>query len=50
MSELTIADLSNLFAWIVDAQSFLPLSDGAKETVDKLIEIQKELLKQKQDE
>lgn len=41
MEELTQDDLSALFAWIVDAQEFLPLSDGAKMAIDKLIEIQR---------
>lgn len=45
MPELTNDELSALFAWIVDAQSFIPLSDSAKTAVDKLIEYQQELLK-----
>jgi hypothetical protein len=44
MPELTISDLSALFAWIVDAQEFLALSDGAKVAVDKLIEQQQALM------
>lgn len=47
MPELTIEELSVLFAWIVDAQAFLPLSEAAKLTVDKLI-VYQEKLKEKQ--
>ena len=43
MPELTSDELSALFAWIVDAQSFLPLSEGAKAVVDKLIAHQEKL-------
>jgi hypothetical protein len=49
MPELTLDDLSALFAWIVDAQGFLPLSEGAKSAVDKLIEQQEQLKEQKAD-
>lgn len=40
MPELTLDELSALFAWIVDAQGLLPLSEAAKPVVDKLIEYQ----------
>jgi len=45
MPELTPDELSALFAWIVDAQAFLPLSEAAKPAVDKLIAYQQELKK-----
>lgn len=48
MPELTPDELSALFAWIVDAQAFLPLSEAAKPTVDKLVAYQ-ETLKQKEE-
>lgn len=40
--ELTVDELSALFAWVVDAQEFVPLSEEAKATVDKLIVYQQQ--------
>ena len=48
MPELTLDDLSALFAWIVDAQEFLPLSEQAKGATDKLIAQQTQLKRQTQ--
>ena len=45
MPELTLTDLSALFAWIVNAQEFVPLNEAAKPAVDKLIAYQ-QVLKQ----
>lgn len=35
--KINASDLAGLFAWIVDAQEFVPLTDEAKEVIEQLI-------------
>lgn len=46
MPELTSDELSALFAWMVDAQEFLPVPEKANEAIDKLITYQQSLKSQ----
>lgn len=47
MPELTLDELSALFAWMVDAQAFLQMkSELARTAVDKLIAYQQSLKSQ----
>lgn len=48
MPELTLPELAALFAWMVDAQEFLPVPENAKSAVDKLIQYQEVLNQNKQ--
>lgn len=41
--DLTFDELSALFAWMVDAQEFLPVPEKANEAIDKLITYQRSL-------
>lgn len=37
MPRIHASDLAGLFAWMVDAQEFLPLTEEAKRAVDQLV-------------